>query len=341
MTRSRLVVLSAALVAAFGAAAAIGAIALDPARAAVGPLPPEALILPADAKFVGGIDVKKLTGSAFYEKYAKAAEGRHGMRPETFRDIEEKTGLNPERDLDQVIFAGSPSAGAGGMAVVLGRFDQAKIGSTIEKGDKVSWKNVRGVTLYVFGEGRKGAGSLAFLDERTLVLGSQKVVEAAILAREEGGQTLRSNTGMLALLEKVQTGSTFWLVGDQSALQNMPQSIPGPGGPGSSITLPGLHHVLVTGDVDPLVSLEITGEAADEPSARQLADVVRGAVALATLQASQKPELKDLAAAVSVTQEQKSVRVNARVPYELIDALQAQGRRVQPAPGASNPPTGN
>lgn len=340
MTRSRLVVLSAALVAAFGAAAAIGAIALDPARAAVGPLPPEALILPADAKFVGGIDVKRLTSSAFYAKYAKASEGGRGMRPETFRDIEEKTGLNPERDLDQVIFAGSPSAGAGGMAVVLGRFDQAKLGRTIEQGDKVSWKNVRGVTLYVFGEGRKGAGALAFLDERTLVLGSQKVVEAAIVAREEGGQTLRSNAGMMALLEKVQAGSTFWLVGDQSALQNMPQSIPAPGGSGSSITLPGLHHVLVTGDVDPLVSFEITGEAADEAAARQLADVVRGAVALATLQANQKPELKDLATAVSVTQDQKNVRLNARVPYELIDALQAQGRRVQPAP-SSDPHTGS
>jgi hypothetical protein len=50
--------------------------------------------------------------------------------------------------------------------------------------------------------------------------------------------------------------------------------------------------------------------------------VVRGFVALATLQASQKPELKDLASAINVTTDANRVLVNARIPYSLIDALQ-------------------
>ena len=100
---------------------------------------------------------------------------------------------------------------------------------------------------------------------------------------------------MTALLETVRPGSTFWMVGDQSALAHMPKGIPGPGGDGQGMNLPPLKTVVVTGDLDPIVSFEATGEAADGASAQSLADVVRGFVALASLQASQKPELKQLA----------------------------------------------
>ena len=62
-------------------------------------------MLPADAKFVGGIDVKKFVLSPFYTKYASP---HARSRPDTFRELEEKTGLNPERDIDQLIFAGTP-----------------------------------------------------------------------------------------------------------------------------------------------------------------------------------------------------------------------------------------
>jgi hypothetical protein len=79
--------------------------------------------------------------------------------------------------------------------------------------------------------------------------------------------------------------------------------------------------VVVTGDLDPVVAVELTGEASDAKAAQNLADVVRGFVALASLQANQKPELRELASAVSVATEATRVHVNLRVPYELLDSL--------------------
>src|SRR5438045_459906 len=99
MSRSRLVVLSSAVVVSVGALAAAGAFYLDPARAAVGPLPPQGLSLPAGTRFVMGIDVKRFVASPFYTRYAAA---RAASRPQAFAELEEKTGLNPERDVDQV-----------------------------------------------------------------------------------------------------------------------------------------------------------------------------------------------------------------------------------------------
>ena len=113
--------------------AALGALYLDPARAAVGPLPPQALSLPAGTRYVMGLDVKRFVASPFYTKYAAA---RTANRPQAFAELEEKTGLNPERDLDQVYVAGSkagvPGSNGDALVVVTGRFDRAKVARAIE-----------------------------------------------------------------------------------------------------------------------------------------------------------------------------------------------------------------
>lgn len=340
MTRSRLVVLSSAVVVAVGALVALGAFVLDPARAAVGPLPAEGLVLPADARFVAGFDVKRFVASPLYLKYGR--EKMAPARPQAFAELEEKTGLNPERDVDQLVVAGVGKGPRPGLALVLGTFDRAKLSRAIEteKKGKVTWRAVAGTTVYLFDEGQaQGAGAAAFLDDHALLLGSADTVEAAVTNRAQGKLSLRSNAALMALLEGVKPGSTFWMVGDQSLLASLPTTLPAPGMTGdasatASINLPPLKSLVVTGDLDPVIGLAITGEAADEAAAKNLADVVRGFIALANLQAGQKPELKQLASAFSVTTEATRVQVNARIPYELIEALQPKKAGVvPPAPG--------
>jgi hypothetical protein len=312
MTRSRLVVFVSMVVVGLGVAAGIGALYLDPARAAVGPVPAEGLILPADARFVMGIDVKRLTASPFYKKQA-------GLRPDAFRDLEARTGVNPERDVDTLLVAGG--AQDQGLALLVGTFDRARLARAIETEKKghVTWKDVQGTTVYLFNEGQKGAGAAAFLDDRRLVVGSASAVETAVAAKVQGGVGLKANVALSALLERVKPGSTFWMVGDQTLLANLPKSMPMGGD--STVTLPSLRSVVVTGDLEPVVSVAVTGDAADEAGAKNLADVVRGFVAIMSMQGSQKPEFKQLASAVSVTTEANRVQLNARIPYELIDAL--------------------
>ena len=325
MNRSRLVVLASTLIVGAGALAAVGALYLDPARAAVGPLPAEGLVLPADAQFVMGIDVRRFVASPFYARFG---EGHAAARPQAFAEMEEKTGINPERDVDAIYVAGRKGAGKGhdgnGVVIVLGTFDRYKVSRAIETSHKgATSTKYQGTPVYLFEESRAGrkAGAVAFLDDHTLVMGSRTGVEQTIDTKSGDGQGLRSNAALTALLETVRPGSTFWMVGDHSALAHLPKGIPGPGGDGQALNLPPLKTVVVTGDLDPVVSFEATGEAADAAAAQNLADVVRGFVALASLQASQKPELKQLASGVSVTTDANTVRIAARFPYELLESL--------------------
>ena len=319
MTRSRLVFFAAMTVVVVGVAAGVGALWLSPARAAVGPLVGEALILPADAKFVMGFDVKRFAASPFYERF----KAQRGMKPEALAELEAKTGLDPARDLDQIVVAGTGVRGAAGVAVALGHFDLYKLGRAIEASGKAHGTSYEGVTVYNFTEESKPL-SLALVDESTLVLGPTDQVTQALASRTRGETPLKTNTALMARVEKIQPGSTFWMVGDQSLLASLPTSIPAPGASagGGSIALPSLVGLTVTGDLEPQVSIAVTGEARDAAAAKNLADVVRGLVAMASLQAAQKPELQQLASAVSVATEENRVLVSARIPYETLDALQ-------------------
>jgi hypothetical protein len=333
MTRSRLVLIAAMTVVVVGVVAGVGALWLSPARAAaVGPLSGEALILPADARFVIGIDLKRFTASPFYEKF----KAQRGMKPEALAELEAKTGLNPARDIDQIVIAGAGvRRGSPGIAIAIGRFDLYRLGRAIETDGKAQGTSYEGVTLYSFAEDAARPLAVAFLDESTLVFGPKDQVLAAVSSRTRGETPLKSNKELMARIEKVRPGSTFWMVGDQSLLASLPTSVPAPGasadaGPG--LSLPALTGLTVTGDLDPQVSIAITGEAKDALAAKNLADVVRGLVAMASLQAQQRPELQQLASAVSVATEENRVLVSARVPYELLEALQPKKASVATTP---------
>jgi hypothetical protein len=139
---------------------------------------------------------------------------------------------------------------------------------------------------------------------------------------------------LLELVASVKPGSTFWMVGDKGLLAGMPQGIPAPGmgGSGTSATmnLPPLQSLILTGDLGPQLSLALTGVAADDEAATKLADVVRGLVALMSLQAQQKPELAELASAFNISTETNRVLISARIPYELLEALQPK-KKDEPA----------
>lgn len=338
MTRSRAVLAGSLLVVSAGILSALGALALGTARAAVGPMPADALVLPSGTRFVVGLDVKRFVASPFYKRQV-ASRPERGLA--ALRDLEEKTGLVPERDLDRLFLAGGATTEES-VALAQGRFDATRISRSLEERKGVTWKKVQGLTVYLFAEAApKGGGALAFLDDSLVALGPAKAVEAVAEARGRGTTPLASNQALLALVGGIKPGTTFWMAGDQSLLAQAPGSLPVPGGPGAgtgSIPLPALKGLVVTGDLDPLLSLDVVGEASDEAAARNLADVVRGLLAMASLQAAQKPELKDLAAAFAVTSEATRVRVTARIPYPLLDALQP---KAVPGPPVAAPPAQN
>ncbi len=337
LTRGRLVLLASTVVVVVGVVGGLAALFLNPARAAVGPLPAAALVLPADVRFVMGLDVRRFAASPFYERYAV----RRGLQPRALIELEERTGLDPAKDLDEIVVAGSTAGAArDALAVATGRFDRNRLARTLEAQGKVRTYNHEGVTVYALRSDGSQGMALSFPSGDSLVFGPKERVEAAVSSRVRGEAPLRANAKLVALVETIRPGSTFWMAGDGTFLAGLPFSNGGSGSAASAamFNLPALRGVTVNGDLDPLVSLSVTGEAADEPAAKGLADVVRGLIALLTIQAQQRPELQQLASAVNVTTDANRVLVSARVPYALLDALPA-GASTAPSPAPATAPS--
>ena len=320
MNRSRRLIATAAAISFLGVGLAFSTRLTGTARAAVGPIPPEALALPADSSILMGFDVRALTSSQFYAKFGQ--EGEPG-RVEALAEIERKTGLNPARDIDAVVIAvraGETAEGArtrpveNGLIFVTGRFDAARLEASIPEAGKLIKERRDGVTIYRKGDASHGV--VALLDAGILVAGSSEAVET-FLTNRASGHGIRDSRELVAQLETIEPGSTFWAVGGPSVLSRMTSQMGGP-----AANLPAVKQVVAYGHLDPEVGMTATAEAADAKSANKIADVLRGFSAMLSLQAGQKAELAQIADSISVATEDDKVHLKATITHELIESLQ-------------------
>lgn len=326
MNRSRRLIATAAAISVLGVGLAFSTRLTGTARAAVGPIPPEALALPSDSSMVMGFDVRALTSSQFYAKFG--AEGEPG-RVDALAEIERKTGLNPERDIDSVVVAvrarakdpqANNTEGAhhrgpeNALVFVTGRFDAARLEASIPDSGKASKERRDGVTIYREATGRSN-GAVALLDAGILVAGDSASVEI-FLANRLTGHGIRDSQELVSLLETVEPGSTFWAVGGPSVLSRVTSEVGGP-----AANLPSVRQVVAYGHLDPEVGMTATAEAADAKSATKIADVLRGFSAMLSLQAGQRAELAQIADSISVATEGDKVHVKATFTHDLLESL--------------------
>ena len=323
MNRSRRLILTAAAISVLGIGTAFSTRLTGTARAALGPVPPEALALPADSSVVMGFDVRALTGSQFYAKFG--GEGEPG-RVDALAEIERKTGLNPARDIDSVVVAiragatepkaeGARSHGPeNALVFVTGRFDAARLEASLPEAGKATKERRDGVTIYREATG-KSNGAVALLDAGILIAGDSASVET-FLANRSTGHGIRDSAQLVSQLESIEPGSTFWAVGGPSVLSRMTSQVGGP-----AANLPAVKQVVAYGHLDPEVGMTATAEAADAKSATKIADVLRGFSAMLSLQGGQKPEFAQIADSISVATEDDKVHVKATITHELIESL--------------------
>jgi hypothetical protein len=273
-------------------------------------LPAEALLLPADAQLLMGLAVRSFVASPLY---AQGAQPGGPLRPTALDELRRATGLDGERDLEQLVVARGPQEAF--VILAIGRLVRTRI--------EAAW-NARPQP--------QAARSLAFLSDRALVIGSPAWVDA--VARKQEGPKLSSNSAMMSLVSQVPAQATFWMVGSGDGVAQLTSgSAKSPSATALPLGLPALKSIVISGDVDPALNLSVVAEAQDETSARGLADMVNGFVALAALQAQRKPALLGLAGAVSVVAQGTSVRLTARPTTEMIQALLPRGdASVSPVP---------
>jgi len=284
--------------------------------------PDELQYVPPDATLLAYANVRDVMHSELRQKVRQ-------IRPEggSKDDFEQKTGINIENDIDEVVAAlTAESEAQAERALVLarGRFDVVRIEGLIrEHGGQVS--DYKGTRLLTHPGGHEGEMALAFVEPGLVAFGSAPSVRQAI-DRKSGGPNVTSNSELMGLVRDIDDGNA-WAVGRFDAIANrarLPREVAG--------QLPPINWFAASGHVNGGIRGVVRAEARDEAAAQNLRDVIRGFMALARMQAGARPELNTMMNSLELGGEGNTVSLAFSVPSEVIDMLGALGAHERRGP---------
>ena len=323
---------------------ATGLVAWAAGQAAVGSNgPAELAYVPGNARMVAYANVRQLMNSPFHDRFQQYQ--RNSSSPD---GLEARTGINIERDIDQVLVAstmvsdkapvytppavGAASSGFWGSASLLvarGRFDAVRIeGLMRQQGAEV--EQYRGTRLVSIKDDSHDT-TVSFAEPGLVVFGSRDGVRGALDAKAGAGARITANGEFMTLVDGVNDG-TAWSVMTFDSLHG---SAPMPSGVMSQ--LPPINWLAASGRIDSGLHGLVRAEAQDEQGAQTLRDVVQGFLALARLQGAREPAYKGMLDSVALAAEGKSVSLSFEVTPAALDVLTPRGGAGQRPPAPRRP----
>ena len=303
--------------------------------------PDELAFVPRDAAAIAYADVHEIMTSELRQRLHRALP----MKEDGQRELEARTGINIETDIDRIVAClyperGGDSRGGAGMVLARGRFDEVKIealmrehGATVETyngkrlvvADHASFRDRDRDSFDVDDTPRRASHSFAvsFMEPGLAAIGSTALIKSAIDLHRAGNnpqQGLESVTGNEELMNLVRSldDGNAWAVGRFDALGSharLPDVV--------ASQIPASTWVSASGHVNGGIRGVIRAEARDDEAANNLRDVVRGFLALAKLQSGSRPELQAMMQSLELTGTGKTVGLSFSVPAEIFDIVGA------------------
>jgi len=279
--------------------------------------PDDLSYVPPQAVAVAYANVQEVMASELRQRLKK-------LEPDTADrdDFEAKTGVDIERDIDSVIAAMMPAAAGATeqhdsrpLVIVRGRFDQVRIeGLARDHGAAID--DYQGVRMIAH-SGEKQTMALGFIEPGAVAVGSVASVRAAIDAKRSGRNVL-GNSELMRLVGDLDANNA-WVVGRFDQMMAGKAGLPGE----LQAKVPALSWFSAAGHLNGGITGTFKAEAKDDEAATNLRDMLRGVVAMAKLQASDKPAMKAMVDSLQLGGEGKTVAVGFSVPAEMFDALDA------------------
>jgi hypothetical protein len=305
--------------------------------------PDELKYVPEAAAVVAFANVRDVMNSEFRHKIKTILPDADSKGQEEFQ---RETGINIEQDIDYVVAWMTPTPGPDGkgtrptgLVILRGRFDTDKLealatshGGLVEtigsirviRPDPAKRESEAKVDVerpddqgHIAVRRHHGVSGpmVAFLEPGVIAIGEEATVRAAI---EHGGKgrSIRDNQEMVNLIGDLEGSSNVWAVGRMEALTSR-ADLPEP----LAQHLPAVKWFSASSHVGGGISGLLRVEARDEEAAKNMRDVLTGAMGMVRLHASQKPELAPVIQSLEVSGTGTTVALSFEVPPALVDTL--------------------
>jgi hypothetical protein len=291
--------------------------------------PEELQYVPADAAVVAYANVREVMNSQFRQRF-KSLEPSQDSK----NQFEEKTGLNLEEDVDSVVAAVMPKDGmannpAGSFLILArARYQASRLEAlAVEHGAQVSdYQGKRLITHHdqdAVGDPNHDDMAFGFIEADLVAFGSLASVKASIDAHASN-RNIVSNNEMMKLVNEIDNANA-WAVGKFDAIASkagLPTEI--------AAAMPSISWFSAAGHINGGVSGTFKAEAKDEATAKNLRDLMGGFLAMAKMQAGNKPGMQQLADSLVISGEGNTVALAFSIPSEVLDVLESMAKSRHP-----------
>lgn len=281
-------------------------------------------LIPANTAALAGLRLDRLKNTPFFRKYV---EGRQIPALNEFKD---KTGLDPVKDVWEVVWAFRPSH-----SVV---FIRGKFGGEFGLEPRfnvpgVQRRSYKGYYL-LYNEGR----GVLFLNTGVAVAGAIPDLEAVVDQRDQPG--LAPPAALIDLVAALPACHAYAVTLNGGAVA---PELPQEGNFGNFARMARtLGQATLYADLTAGVNVQAEANYPDAAVARQVQDTARGVLGILRLRTPQdQPDLLKIYDAIHVTAQEGKVTLAANAPFELVDqvmrALPTSSPRESRPPDSSSP----
>jgi hypothetical protein len=249
--------------------------------------------------------------------------------------FQSQTGINIETDIDHVVVGVLPASGgatapSSGLVIAKGIFDEVRIEALMrEHGAQV--EQYKGKRLIVakppvpvppsdanlppqVAPQNPPELALSFLKPGVVAIGTSSLIRRAV-DLENGGDNVTTNEEVMGFVRSLDASGDLWAVGRFDALRAAARL------PVGVAQLPPITWFSAAGRINDGVTGVLKAEASTEEAAKSLRDVVQGFVALASLQAGSRPELKAAVQSLEISGTGKTIALSFSIPGRVVDLI--------------------
>lgn len=265
-------------------------------------------LVPRDSVSLLGVQMDQVKNTPFYKKL---------MAQQKLTQLDEfaaQTGFDPRRDVRELLVASNLTKNSG---VLLARGNFRVTPDALAKMKDMRRTTYKGYTLWTGTEQESG---FSILDSTLVIAGPVTSMHAALdqySARDD-----RAQSPLLRKALAVPMRNQIWLVsqgGSDFLANNMPES-----GPAANFghIFKNLESAQLQADLSAGLNALITGDCKTDADAKSLSDAARGLIGFGRLSVPEgQPQLLRVWDAIQVSQQGRTLSLNADIPTDLVDRL--------------------
>ncbi len=264
--------------------------------------PDLAMLVPPDTSILVGAKLDKLRATPTYQKYFSS------MSLPRLDDFARETGLDPRKDVSEVLFASDGSQK--GVLMLRGKFAPGELEPKLERqgAARTQYKSHN-----LFGDEKS---AVFFMNSSTALAGSTSTLKSII--DNQDSSKLGIPETLQPLVRAVPTTAQFWAVVNGAGVK-----LPFPEGSNLGNVnqmVRSVQNGYFSADLRTGFDFQAVGTCDTDQAAKQIHDMLKGLVGIGRLTTPEnRPEMLKMYDSINVKQEGRVVNVAANVPQDVVD----------------------